>query len=131
MRKKLLQGDLPPNGKMELFRLQTISRKENSEIIGYLSLYHGYPEPDTLYIASLSIRKDCQGERYGSEVVDHLMYLPGLNKYRTHRLVVTVRNWAAVRFWTRHGFTQVVNVEGDLLMGDGSGARLELTRIST
>jgi len=125
-----LNGDLPPHDEKDRYRLQTISRKDSGEIIGYLSLYHGYPDSDTLYVGSLSICRDCQGKAFGAEIVERMPFLEGLKDYPVHRLVVTVRNWGAVRFRTRHGFTHVVRVEGYLHSGDGPGARLEVTRFT-
>ncbi len=128
LRRWLFEGDLPPNGRKERHRLQTISLKDNDDVIGYLSLYHGYPDAETLYIASLSIRQDCRNNGFGGEVVDRMPYLIGLNEYPEHRLVVTVRNWGAVRFWARHGFTKVTKVIGNLHLDDGSSARLTGTQ---
>jgi len=128
MNRTFLLGDLPPNGQLQRFRLQTISRKDNGDIIGYLTLYHGYPSLDTLYIASLSICKDSQGEGFGGEVVDQIRYLPGLHNYRVHRLVVSVGNWNALRFWTYNGFKEIVRINGNLIAGDGSDAKIELVR---
>lgn len=124
----LFQGSIPPGGNKDYHRLQTISRKDTDEAIGYLSVYHGYPDAGTLYIGSLSIRQDCQNKGFGGEIVDKLRFLEGSKAYPTHRLVVTVRNWGAIKFWTRHGFTNIVNVIGDLHAEGGSSARLELVR---
>ncbi len=127
----LTNGDLPPNGQKDNYRLQTITRRDTSEVIGYLSVYHGHPTPDTFYIASLFIRQDCQKKGFGSELVNQLPLLPALRDYPTHRLVVTVRNWKAVRFWVRHGFTTIAQVIGTLDNDSTTDtARLELTRNS-
>lgn len=128
LRRWLFEGNLPPDGQKERHRLQTVSRKDNDEIIGYLSVYHGYPDPDNVYIASLSIRHDCQKIGFGGEVIDQMPFLKGLKDFPTHRLVVTVRNWGALQFWTRHGFTKIVKVTGSLHLEDGSSARLELEK---
>ncbi len=128
LRRWLDEGCLPPGGRKECHRLQTICRIADGEAIGYLSVYHGHPDPTTVYLGTLSIRRDCHNQGFGSEVVEKISALRGLKEYRSQRLIVTVRNWGAVRFWTRHGFTRVTRVLGELCKGDGSTAKLELMR---
>jgi ribosomal protein S18 acetylase RimI-like enzyme len=129
LRRWLDEGCLPPGGRKECHRLQTICRIADGEVIGYLSVYHGYPDQTTVYIGTLSIRRDCYSQGFGSEVVEQMLALHGLKEYPSQRLLVTIRNWGAVRFWTRHGFTQVTRVLGELCKGDGSTAKLELVRV--
>src|SRR5262245_35430987 len=51
LRRWLTEGNLPPNGQRERYRLQTIWRMDTNEAVGYLSVYHGHPDSATLYIA--------------------------------------------------------------------------------
>ncbi|WP_404349579.1 hypothetical protein LG311_03220 [Sutcliffiella horikoshii] len=44
------EGDLPPNGTKEQFRIQVIRIKETGLIAGILTTYHGYPGSETFYI---------------------------------------------------------------------------------
>lgn len=131
LRRWLMEGDLPPGGRLNAYRLQTISRADNCEVIGYLSVYHGYPDMQTLYISSFFIKHDCQGNGFGAEVMRTMPELDGLSDYPKYRLVVTVRNWGALRFWTKCGFTTIVRIEGDLNADTGYTARLELLRDQT
>ena len=121
-------GDLPPNGIKDQYRLQSISLKEIGTIIGYLSLYHGFPDDGSFYIGSLSIHKTFHNQGFGSEVIRQMGQLEALKAYPTHRVLVSVPNWGAVRFWTRHGFTRIVQVIGDLHEGKNDIAKLELAK---
>lgn len=123
-------GDLPPGGRKECYRLQSISLRQSRELIGFISLYHGFPEPETLYIASLSIQMDRQNHLYGTELIAQLPQLPGLAGYTKHRVVVSVRNWRALKFWVQNGFNTLVGVSGELDAVTSETARLELLRYS-
>lgn len=127
LEKWLSEGDLPPGAVRERYRLQTISRRDNKEVVGFLGLYHGYPDPKTLYISSLFIGRQHQNRGYGGEVAGGLRQASGLRGFPVHRLVVTVRNWGAVRFWVRNGFITITRIQGSL-EEDNKPARLELTR---
>ena len=60
---------LPPNGKRELQRVQAIVDKISGEIIGYVIVYHGYPDPDTFWIALFGIHPKSQRNGIGREVI--------------------------------------------------------------
>jgi ribosomal protein S18 acetylase RimI-like enzyme len=107
-------GELPPNGSKELFRLQSIRLRDTRQLIGFLEAYHGFPTPDTFWILYLAIHPRAQGQGYGQELVRALsQVLKRTGTYARIRLIVDLKNWPALRFWVQSGFDRIVNVQGD------------------
>ena len=109
----LVDGELPPGGSKDFFRMQTITRKDDSAVAGYLEIYHGDPTQDTLYLVGLYLSVQHQGQGLGQEVVNGLSAWAGRSGYRRMRLHVALKNWPALRFWTQAGFNQVIEIRGD------------------
>ncbi|SFJ16751.1 GNAT family N-acetyltransferase [Thermoflavimicrobium dichotomicum] len=109
----LTEGDLPPNGRKELFKVQPIFHKESNEMMGLIFLYHGYPSPDILWIAFFFISQEYQAQKYGQEVIQQLFHGARGANYTKVRLGVALKNWPALRFWTRLGFNRIIGVFGD------------------
>ncbi len=103
---------LPPNGKRELQRAQAIVDKTSGDIIGYVVVYHGYPDPDTVWIALFGIHPKEQRKGIGREVVSELeAQVRTLGTFTRMGLGVGVGNDPAMKFWASCGFTDVVNIE--------------------
>ncbi len=103
---------LPPDGKPELHRLQTILEKKTGELVGYFIPYHGYPDPETLWIAVLAIRPSFQRQKFGKEVVQELsLEAKKLGTFRRMGIAVGVGNDPAMKFWSGCGFTDVLKIE--------------------
>ncbi len=66
--KTMTEGNLPPGGKKELFRLMSIYLKDTEAIIGVLELYHGYPTAADLCVGWLFIHPQHQKHGYAKEV---------------------------------------------------------------
>jgi len=114
MRTWITEPELPPNGKKELQRLQTIKEKTTADIIGYLDVYHGYPKENHFYIGELFLHSKAKGKQYGREIVKGLIKeLKKIGTFTDIRCAVKIRNWAAVRFWARVGFDRIVGYFGD------------------
>ncbi len=64
IRSLLMEGELPPNGSKEFFRVQSIRLKDAGRIIGFLAIYHGFPAADIAWILYLCIHPDFQGKGY-------------------------------------------------------------------
>ena len=47
----LTLGDLPPGGTKQLFKIQPVFTKEQSEMVGLNKTYHGYPNDMTVGVA--------------------------------------------------------------------------------
>jgi ribosomal protein S18 acetylase RimI-like enzyme len=100
---------LPPNGKKELHRLQTITESSSKEMVGYLITYHGFPDPDIFWIAQLSIRPQHQRQKFGQEVIAGLSTeVKKLEKYTKLGIGIGVGNEPAMKFWTTCGFTGIL-----------------------
>lgn len=127
--KMLKQGDLPPFGTRKNFRLQTIILSVTGEIIGYIEIYHGYPEPDVLWIASLDIHPSFQQLGLGTEIIEALCaQTKTLSFYRSLRLCVALKNYPALRFWTTTGFDHIIKFYGEKLYNPKTRAGFVLER---
>lgn len=105
--------NLPPNGKKELNRLQSIRLRKEKKLIGYIALYHGFPDRDTLWIAVLAIHTAHQKQKFGQEVVEELSSIARDHGYAALGAGVGIKNWPALRFWIQSGFTTILKFEGD------------------
>ncbi len=125
----LQEGDLPPGGSKEFFRLQSIRLKATRHLIGFAEVYHGYPTADVFWVGFLGIHPDQQHQGYGMEFVQGLIeVVAGLRAYSAVRLGVALKNWPALRFWTSVGFNHIVEMRGDKVYSEQSFAFLYLER---
>lgn len=100
---------LPPHGKPELHRLQSILLQETKELVGYFIPYHGWPDPETFWIAVLAIRPSFQRQQLGKEVVDALgKEVRKLGTYSRMGISVGVGNDPAMKFWEKCEFTEIL-----------------------
>ncbi len=111
------------------FKLQTIRRKSDDTLVGYFHLYHGVrPRPDLAYISMFVLHPNQQQQQYGSEVAqgisDHLRALG----YPAIQLDVYLKNWPALRFWIKQGFTKIDDLQGDRVHGADAHAQLRLEK---
>lgn len=99
--------------------------------MGILSLCLGYPSQTVAYIGELFLHPDFQGLGLGREICLRLEETLRLNPARTVRSVrvgVGLRNWNALRFWIRLGFTHVTGMSGDRHFSPQGHAYLELEK---
>jgi ribosomal protein S18 acetylase RimI-like enzyme len=125
----LAQGALPPNGSRERFRLQSILLTDTSQVIGFLAVYHGFPEEDVFWVTVLAFDPAFQHVGYGQELVrglDTAVRQPGT--YTRMRLFASLKNWPALRFWTQAGFDRIVMIAGDKIYADEADAHVMLER---
>ncbi|MBD3921665.1 GNAT family N-acetyltransferase [Paenibacillus sp. PR3] len=123
------KGDLPPEGNKQNYRLFTVRRNSRNEIIGILSVYHGYPRSDSAYLVFLYISREQQGLGFGQEAVSQLCIELKKRGYKEIRANVAVRNWPAIRFWTKAGFNGISGIYGDKVHSDSTYANLELFKL--
>jgi diamine N-acetyltransferase len=127
IRSALVDGDLPPGGSKEFFRLQSVRSKETGRLVGFLEMYHGYPTAEVFWVGLLVIPPEFQKNGYGRELTDGLKeMLRNLGGYRVIRLGVALKNWPAIRFWVQVGFDRIITVNGDDLYSDKTFAFLVL-----
>lgn len=122
------EGDLPPFGVRDQFKIQVIRMKETDKIAGLLLSYHGYPTLDTFYINYLFIDTECHKQGIGQEVVYELVEILKDAKYREVRANVSLKNWPALRFWTKLGFNKINGVFGDKIHSNQHFADIELIK---
>ncbi len=123
------KGNLPPDGKIENYRIQTIRNQEDQKIIGILSVYHGYPSADSVYLEFLYIDKDIQKQGFGQEVINQFIEVTAALGYKEIRINVALKNWPALKFWIKSGFNHASGIYGDHECSETTYANLELIKI--
>lgn len=119
-------GNLPPNGIKEFYKIQLMTHKTSSEIIGFIEFYHGYPDKEVLYIATLLFCEDYRNNRYGQEVIMKLCNQALELGFYQVRLGVSLKNWLGIYFWNKLGFDTILKFQGDKVLDKNSFALLEL-----
>lgn len=128
IRRALTEGDLPPGGAMERFKLQVICLRSNPDPIGLLNLYHGYPAENTLWIAYLFLHPDIQQQGYGRETVAALLREAARAGYSKAGIGVQLKNWPGLRFWVSLGFDRITGIYGDRRHSDTTFSVIGLER---
>jgi GNAT superfamily N-acetyltransferase len=112
------------------FRVQAIRLAETNDLIGYFHFREATPKLDVVALTIIFIRLEYRSFGYGREVVDalvkHLSDDP-MNHAAWGQLYL--KNIPALRFWTRRGFTQVVEHNGQYVHVEGEHASVILERI--
>jgi diamine N-acetyltransferase len=98
----------------------------SNELIGFLSIYHGYPQVDSAYVVFLYICTAQQGQGFGKEAETKLSNELKKLGYKEVRANVAVKNWPAIRFWTNAGFNGISGIYGDKVHSESTYANLEL-----
>lgn len=126
---ELISNSLSNEPAYRRFKLQTIRRKNDGALVGYFHLHHGVrPRPDLAYISMFVLHPDQQQQHYGSEVVQGISeHLRALG-YPAIQLDVYLKNWPALRFWIKQGFTKIDDLEGDRVHSAEAHARLRLEK---
>lgn len=119
-------GVLPAGVARESYRIQAI--RLDTEIIGYLEYYEGFPAKDILFIAFLYIHPDYQKNGLGQQVVGRLSELAKALAYKRVRINVYLKNWPALRFWTKMGFNRIWKVYGDKVYSESTFASMEMDK---
>ena len=106
-------NNLPPNGLPERVRTFLLLNKKLMKTTGFLSMYLGYPQEATFYIGSLFLRPGFQRKGYGREVVKFIETELLEEGYIEGRVAVGLKNWSALRFWSKLGYDRVTKISGD------------------
>lgn len=106
-------GDLPPGGIKENYSLMTVRLKENSSVVGYFDLYHGYRDSDMLWIGQFVVDKAFRSKGYGKEIINAVFNEASNNGWSKVGIGVYLKNWSALRFWTSLGFDKILGIYGD------------------
>ena len=89
----ITEGELPPNGSKEFWRVQSLRLSDTGQMIGFLAVYHGLPTANFVYVNYLLIHPDFQGQGYGQELVRGLCDQVKSLGYTGMRTLVDVKNW--------------------------------------
>ena len=119
-------GELPPNGDRNYFELFSII--ENSFIIGYLTLYIGYPTEDDLVITYMYISEEHRNKGYGSIIIDRLCEYYSKSDYKTIRAIIPMISDKIEDFWISNSFTKVEEEEECGYFNESTVKRVEYIR---
>lgn len=105
-------GDLPPvsNASKELYSFKVAINKVSSEIIGFIDLYQGYPDNDTLWISTLVIDSKHKKKGYGGEIIDAITREAAIKRYKFLGIGVYIQNLTGFRFWFKNGFEKIIDI---------------------
>lgn len=119
---------MPPGGVKEHFKIQHFRLKSNQNLVGYMTNYFGYQEEDVVFINFLFIDPNLQRLGYSKEVIGQFLKLLKDTKYKRVRLLVKLKNWPAIRFWTSMKFYKIVSYYGDSVLSEETFAGLVLEK---
>lgn len=107
-------GDLPPikDASIENYYFLTI-QSTDGDTIGFLDIYHGYPDSDTIWIGMFVIDKTYREHSYGKEVIESLIEKSKQADWKTIGIGVHLKNWRGLRFWNKNGFNKIIGIYGD------------------
>ena len=119
---------LPPGGSTWREKLYLIRDIESRDTIGFLTVYFGYPTPETIYIGSMYMRPVWQGRGFGRVVAAELEKRVLAAGFHEGRVVVGLKNWRALRFWTRLGYSRITRIHGAQDQSSGTPGNVELLK---
>ena len=117
----IAHGELPPikNAQADNYYFMAIQKKDG-RMIGFLDLYHGYPDNETLWIGMFLIDKEVQGNSYGQEVIQSIFEECTRTGWKSVGLGVYLKNWKGLRFWNNNGFNKIIGIYGDKVYGENA-----------
>lgn len=121
-------ASIPPGGVAWREQRFLIRDLEKRDTVGILSVYFGYPTPQTIYIGSLFLGKGSQRRGYGHEIVADLEQRAASFGFSEARAGVGLKNWPALRFWTSCGYSHITKIKGDSDFSAESLANVELLK---
>ncbi len=125
----LKEGVLPPGGSKELFRLQSVRMRDKNQLIGFLGVYHGFPQEDIFWINTLTIHPSFQGKGYGPELMIGLSdVVKRLGSYSRMRTFVPLKNWPSLRLCVKVGLDKMVMIVGDKVHSNEAEAHVMLEK---
>ena len=113
--KCLTEGDLPPipDASKDYYKLKSIYLKDTGKLIGFSDIYYGFPSEETAWISIFIIDKQFRKKGYAQEAIDFISDECVKKGYKNIGIAVHLKNWSALRFWTKAGFNRVMTVFGD------------------
>lgn len=113
--KCLTQADLPPipDASADHYRMKVIINQATSLPVGFMDLYEGYPNQDTLWIGMFLLAKEAQGQGFGHETIALITQAATASNFKFISLAVYLKNWTGLRFWQNNGFSKIKGLYGD------------------
>lgn len=127
----LQEGVLPPtpDRSKEYFRLQSVRLGSSGELIGFLAVYHGFPNDDIFWINAVIFQPKFQGQGYGPELLIRLSEIVSqLGGYTRMRTYVELTNWPSLRLCVKAGLDKMVEIVGDKVHTDKAEAHVLLEK---
>lgn len=110
----IYKGYLPPVPDASRSNYYGMTIQEiNGDVIGFMDLYHGYPDSETVWIGMFVIDKKVQGKSYGKEVIQTICNQCKEYGWKAVGLGVYLKNWKGLRFWNNNGFHKITGIYGD------------------
>jgi len=126
--KNITEGDLPPltDARREYYSMKAICLLDTGLAIGYMGLYHGYPDNRSVWISILLIDPAYQRQGFAGEVVQGIIGAASHAGYESLGIGVHLKNWPALRFWVKQGFNSIDKIVGDSEHSDTTYAIVSL-----
>jgi ribosomal protein S18 acetylase RimI-like enzyme len=126
----LTKGDLPPipNANKSSYCLKSIYLKQTNELIGFCDLYFGYPTNESAWISIFMIHNNFRKKGYAQEAIDIISNECRVLGFSKIGIGVYLKNWRALRFWTKAGFDKVISITGDKDYSENAFARIGLEK---
>jgi ribosomal protein S18 acetylase RimI-like enzyme len=132
MRLALEKGVLPPvpERSIEHFRLQSIWLSSSQELIGFLGVYHGFPQEEVFWINTVTFHPKYQGFGYGAELLFGLSEIVRqLGSYTCMRTYVSLNNFRSLRLCVKVGLNKMLEIAGDKVYSEQAQAHVLLEKI--
>lgn len=128
--KCLTIGDLPPipNASQDSYSLKSILVKETGNIIGFFDVYAHFPTKGTLWTSIFMFDKVYRQKGYGKEVTDYIALEARKSGFSKSSIGVQLKNWPALRFWTKNGYDKIFGIFGDETYSPGAFAQIGLEK---
>jgi ribosomal protein S18 acetylase RimI-like enzyme len=123
----LQEGVLPPtpDRSAEFFRLQSIRLDSTGDLIGFLGVYHGFPEEDIFWINTITFHPNFQSRGYGPELLKGLCEVVHQSgSYTRMRTYVSLDNWPSLRMCIKAGLNKMIEIAGDKVHSDQADAHV-------
>jgi len=124
------EGDLPPieNASRRCYQLKAICSGADAGVVGFLDVYHGYPNPSTIWISIFVVDTALQQHGVGGEVIEAIAAEGRKLGYTSLGIGVHLKNWKGLRFWHKNGFDRISRIGGDREYGADKFAVMFLER---
>ncbi|MVX66840.1 GNAT family N-acetyltransferase [Clostridium chromiireducens] len=119
-------GDLPPNGIRDNF--ESLSIYEDSNLVGFMTIYKWYPDKQNMYICFLYINNENRYKGFGKEIIYMITLYCKNAEFASIRVAVSLKNWNGIKFWNGCGFNNLIVVSTNGEFSDKNYGCIELEK---